>query len=340
MSLSNADNKNGYATARKAKPPVDWAILGLLIEVRQITFQDKTVALPYVVSVRDKGAAFFGGIYPGDVITFLKCGAWSYNFIDRQSHGVSHFPTYIGVGGDGTEDTHILSVANRCTRDRTTLITVATPESEKRTLRRFVELQASNGGGEWLTDRTMIESESKNEKEELSARYNELRQRAFAELRSKPCSYDVSNPYDLKAMPPIIREFAEMKVRFAGTEEHLPYWRDVIVAYCDEERNGKLPSLETALLRITRGELDPCTYDPSRDYTVQPEDPDRLQRRYSRRDYNHEIGFEYYLKALATPVQRQCFFEIMRAKLLGKKFVPKAASKTTRHRAMAEAKIN
>lgn len=303
---------------------IDWFSLGLRIVAREVTFSSRKAVVPVVYSVREKGPAYFAGLQPGDAVSFLKCGPWKFNFIDQDRIGVSYFPSYSSARQTNTDLPFAMRVPVHCTGELDALFSLAIPAGDGRKLAQFIGAQTDDDlQGAWISDKQSINAGRQVAHDDLRTRYDGLRRSAFAEVRKSPCSYDVSNPYDLRAMPAIVRELASLRASMGEGQENLLYWRDVVVTYCDEERNGRLPSFEAALNMISRGKLDPCAYDPKVDYSTMPEDPSKLDRRYSRTEYDQSIDFSYFLKKLSTQTQRQCFYEILRAQFTGKTWTPR-----------------
>ena len=299
---------------------IEWAAVGLRVAVRDITLPVGQVLLPYVVSVQDKGPAFYAGVQPGDAVTFLGCGNWYHNFVDQRGSRWTYYQYHSASRHAGIPRGLKLPVQKFCRVGVSSTISVAVPQGDSRRLAKLVEMRTSgNNGGSWLVDKNAFGAGLQMARTDVNSRYQEMRQHALSELRKSPCSYDVSNPYDLEAMPPIIGEMVQLRTQLGLGEEFLPYWADVVRTYCDESRNGgPLPSFEVALIKISRGDLNPCAYDPHIDYSAAQENPNKLERRYSRTEYDTMVNFDYFLKRLATPAMQQCFFDLVRSRLTGK----------------------
>ncbi|SEQ37136.1 hypothetical protein [Nitrosomonas ureae] len=295
----------------------EWSNVGLRIEIREVLLPIGPTRLPYVIAVQQDGPAFYAGVQPGDVVSFLKCGKWNINFIDNLSNSGTYFRNYTSVGNQNFKDAY--HVNSYCQTERGALISTVIPPGDARLTNELkVFRTAKPGSGAWLSDKNEIATNLSNARASESNVHTELRNRAEAELRKSPCSYDVSNPYNLAAMPPIIREMSAAAAAAGRGEENLLFWRDVVQLLCDEERNGKLPSFESALFRMSWGRLDPCKYDPNVDYSNVPLDPDRRERRYSRTEYESVKDFDYMLKVLLNDDQRKCFNDLIRNPGAGK----------------------
>jgi hypothetical protein len=290
----------------------DWSAVGLRVAVREILLPIGPTRLPYVVAVQEGGPAFYAGVQPGDAVSFLKCGSWNLNFIENVRNGGAYFPSYSAVNSQ--EFSEYTDVDSLCKPEREGLISVAIPSADKRRLKRMIEFRTDmKGTGKWLDTKaevTDILGSARATKNKLHA---ELLGRAEKELLASPCSYDVSNPYDLTKMPPIIREITAAEGG-SGTIDPM-YWRDVVQMMCDEERRGKLPSFESALVRMSKGWLNPCEYDGGVNYGNLPLNPERRERRYSRTEYESLTDFNYMLVALLNDTQRKCFYDLVRSAL-------------------------
>lgn len=287
----------------------NWSAVGLRVVIREVLLPVGPTQLPYVVAVQEDGPAFYAGIQPGDAVSFLKCGYWNLNFIDNIRNGGTYFPSYSEVSRQ--EFSKYTDVDSLCKPDHEGLISVAIPSTDKRRLKKMISFRTDvKGAGKWLDTKAEITDLLGSALATKNKLYAELLSRAEKELLASPCSYDVSNPYDLAAMPPIIRDITAAD---KGNSNIDPvYWRDVVQLMCDEERRGKLPSFESALVRMSKGWLDPCEYDRNVDYSNVPLNPARRERRYSRTEYEALTDFEYMLVALLSGKQRKCFYDLVR----------------------------
>lgn len=312
------------AAVDPAAVPVEWPAIGLRITMREVSFDGHTAQLPYVEAVRENGPAYFAGLLPGDVVKVVNCGRSALDYLEAQvglGRDGRNRPTaqsapgvYTSAGPPVRNERFALMPAQACAADRTALIQVMVPSGDQAPARQS-QLRGAEGSGAWLSDKVALVDLARQSRVRAEAHYKELRKRAFAELRNNPCRYDSGVAYDLKALPPIIGDIARARANLGG-EEDLPYWRDVVQGYCEDERSGPLPSFETAVFQIGRGAMDPCSYDPKIDYTQVVEDADTRSRRFSRLDYESVGSVAYFLGKLAKPGQRKCMLDLIRAQIM------------------------
>jgi hypothetical protein len=312
-------NKDG-AVANVQDVPVDWPALGLRVVMREVQFADFSVPLPFVLAVRENGGAFYTGVQPGDAIVSLHCGQRGGDYVELQRPGNRAEAVYRGIGSAVKNESLIVEPAQYCAGGGMIRVTVAMPSAETRKL--LYRLPPADEGGAWISDKQVAAQKLEAAQAAIEVAYRDARNRAFEELRANPCAHAGMSPHDTRSMPPVLRQLAVSRLR-VGIEADMSYWRDIVLVYCDESKNGKLPSFETAIYQIGRGALDPCTYDPKVDYTQIEENPEKRTRRYARWEYEDANSVRYFLGKLATPETRQCLIDLLRAQVTGKPFVPR-----------------
>jgi hypothetical protein len=270
--------------------------------------------LPYVVAVQEQSPAYFAGVLPGDVISFIRCGRWTWNYIDRSPTGTTFYRSHAGVGTADIPNV-VENALRNCDPGLGGLLSVSTGPGETRQINEFIEFRtAAPGAGRWLTAKAEVVATIGAARAAQTDALTQLRARASSELRRSPCSYDVSNAYDLKAMPPLVQQMAAAS-RAAGGEEDTMFWRDVVWTFCSDEQNGPLPSFETAVFLMSKGSLKPCDFDPKKNYAAIDLDYDRRQRTFSWNEYNSLMSLEYMFGRLLDDAQRACFYGVVRAAL-------------------------
>jgi hypothetical protein len=295
--------------------PTEWETVGLRLSAREVVTQEGPRALPYVIAVQERGPAFFAGVEPGDVVSFIRCGNWTWNYIDNLRTGSKFYRTHSSVGS--TELPGVtLEAKDRCSSpDLGGLISISRAENEARPSGEFLEFRTATAtGGRWLTNKVEVVASVGAARTAQSNVLAQLHASAPTELRKSPCSYDVGNAYDTKSMPPIVQEIIAA-ARASGTEADVLFWRDAVWAYCSDEKNGSLPSFETAVYLMSTGALKPCSYDPSHDYRGHLDYAKRV-RPYSWTEYERmkDLG---YMFARLDETQRACFYKAVR-RALGK----------------------
>lgn len=290
---------------------LDWTTIGLRVAIREVVTQEGPRRMPLVVAVQESGPAFHGGVQVGDAVAFLRCGSWTFNYIDRARTGTTYYRSYISVGtADLQPTTDERAVA--CSAELGGLISISRAPGDTRAIGQFMEIRTvSAGGGAWLHTKEKVASSQSDVRRGSADSLVKLRAQAATELRNRPCSYDVSNPYNLRAMPPVVQQVAATAAA-AGIKEDLTFWRDVIDVYCSDERSGKLPSFETAILLMIRGALKPCDYRNGVEYAAIEVDYDRRQRPFSRREYDYYKDLDYLFGTLPDEAQRACLFRAIR----------------------------
>ncbi len=292
----------------------DWETIGLRISPREVVTPEGPRVLPYVVAVREQSPAFFAGVQPGDAVSFLRCGNWTWNFIDNLRNGTTYYRTHESVGAtDAGMLDRRATARDACSRtDLGGLISVSRLEGQAR-IRQFMEFRtASATAGRWLTSQATVVSAAASARSAQMSSLSELRARAATELRVSPCSYPVENAHDIPSMPPLIQEIVNA-ARAAGMQEDVLFWRDVMWGYCSDEKNGPLPSFETAVYLMSTGHLKPCDYDPNVDYRFTL-DYDKRQRPISWNEYDRMKDLDYMFGRNDT-TQHECFFKAVRGAL-------------------------
>lgn len=294
--------------------PVDWASIGLRVAGREVVTQEGPRRLPFVVAVQEQSPAYFAGVLPGDVISFIRCGSWTWNYIDRSRTGTTFYRSHTSVGA-----ADIPGIAENalsyCNPGLGGLLSISREPGDTRQINEFIEFRTAAGGaGRWFNTKAEVVATIGAARATQADALTQLRARAATDLRRSPCSYDVSNAYDLKAMPPLVQQMAAAS-RAVGREEDTMFWRDVVWAFCSEEQNGPLPSFETAVFLMSKGSLKPCEFDPKKNYAAIELDYERRQRTFSWNEYNSLKSLEYMFGRLLDDAQRACFYNVVRAAL-------------------------
>lgn len=293
----------------------DWDTVGVRVAPREVVTQEGPRVLPYVVAVQDQSPAFFAGVVPGDVISFLRCGRWTWNYIDDQPYGTTYYRSHSSVGAsDARSLTQKADTRGACSRsDLGGLISVSRLESETKATQEFLEFRtAAPKAGQWLTSKAMVTSSASDSRAAQAGILADLHARAATELRNSPCAYDLDNAYDMASKPPLIQEMVKA-ARAAGGQEDVLFWRDAMWGYCSDEKNGPLPSFETAVWLMSTGHLKPCDYDPSKDYRFKL-DYEKRQRPISWNEYERMKDLNYMFRT-NDAAQHACFFKAVRGQI-------------------------
>jgi hypothetical protein len=288
----------------------DWETVGVRVAPREVVTQEGPRMLPYVIAVQDQSPAFFAGVEPGDVISFLRCGRWTWNYIDNEPYGTTYYRTHSSVGATDTGNLRA-DTKQACSRfDLGGLISVSRPENAAKLPPEFLEFRtAAPKSGQWLTSKATVVSAASDARVAQGGLLADLHSRAATELRKSPCSYDVSNAYNTASMPPLIQQMVQA-ARSAGGQEDVLFWRDAMWGYCSDEKNGPLPSFETAVWLMSTGHLKPCDFDPAKDYRFTL-DYEKRQRPISWNEYERMKDLDYMLRR-NDATQHECFFEAVR----------------------------
>ena len=290
----------------------DWETVGVRVAPREVVTQEGPRVLPYVIAVQDQSPAFFAGVEPGDVISFLRCGRWTWNYIDNEATGTTYYRSHSSVGAsDAGKPNPYVDTRQACSRfDLGGLISVSRLENAAKSPPEFLEFRtAAPKSGQWLTSKAMVASSATESRAAQGGLLADLHARAATELRKSPCSYDVSNAYNTASMPPLIQQIVKA-AQSAGVQEDVLFWRDAMWGYCSDEQNGPLPSFETAVWLMSTSHLKPCDFDAAKDYRFTL-DYEKRQRPISWNEYERMKDLDYMFRR-NDATQHACFFKAVR----------------------------